>query len=113
MHFQANLRTERVAARVTPEQKSLLQPAAELTGRSLTDFILSSAQEAAEETPRTRRVASSAICFLSTLGRETAMKSMGASCRPRAVASRPPPLTGVNMLKDTFTRVSPELSKAF
>mgnify|MGYP005859827285 CR=1 FL=1 len=56
MHAQANLRTERVAARVTPEQKRLLQRAAELTGRSLTDFILSSAQEAAEETLRTHQV---------------------------------------------------------
>jgi len=56
MHFQANLRTERVAARLTPEQKRLLQRAAELTGRSLTDFILSSAQEKAEETLRTHRV---------------------------------------------------------
>ena len=75
MHFLANLRTERVAARVTPEQKRLLQRAAELTGRSLTDFILSSAQEKAEETLRTHRVSSSAICLSSTLGRETAMKS--------------------------------------
>lgn len=56
MHIQANLRTERVAVRVTPEQKRLLQRVAELTGRSLTDFILSSAQAAAEETLRTRQV---------------------------------------------------------
>ncbi len=39
---------ERLEARVTPEQKALLQHAAALEGRSLTDFILSSIQTAAQ-----------------------------------------------------------------
>ena len=43
-------RSERVEARVTPEQKKLLERAAALAGRSLTDFVLSSAQAAAVET---------------------------------------------------------------
>jgi uncharacterized protein (DUF1778 family) len=43
-------RSERVEARVTPEQKKLLERAAALEGRSLTDFVLSSAQAAAAET---------------------------------------------------------------
>ena len=43
-------RSERVEARVTPEQKRLLERAAALEGRSLTDFVLSSAQTAAAET---------------------------------------------------------------
>ena len=43
-------RSERVEARVTPEQKKLLERAAALEGRSLTDFVLSSAQTAAAET---------------------------------------------------------------
>jgi uncharacterized protein (DUF1778 family) len=43
-------RSERVEARVTPEQKKLLERAAALEGRSLTDFVLSSAQGAAAET---------------------------------------------------------------
>jgi uncharacterized protein (DUF1778 family) len=42
-------RSERVEARVTPEQKKLLERAAALEGRSLTDFLLNSAQAAAAE----------------------------------------------------------------
>lgn len=51
-------RRERLEARVTREQKELLQRAAGLTGRSLTDFIVASAQRAAEETIRTHQVIS-------------------------------------------------------
>lgn len=43
-------RAERVEARVTPEQKRLFERAAALEGRSLTDFLLMSAQNAAAET---------------------------------------------------------------
>lgn len=46
----ARQRSERVEARVTPEQKKLLERAAALEGRSLTDFLLSSAQSAAADT---------------------------------------------------------------
>lgn len=41
------VRSERIEARVTPQQKRLLERAAALEGRSLTDFLLTSAQEAA------------------------------------------------------------------
>lgn len=40
-------RAERIEARVTPEQKRLFERAAALEGRSLTDFLLASAQSAA------------------------------------------------------------------
>jgi len=40
-------RLERLEARLTARQKRLLQRAADLTGRSLSDFVISSAQEAA------------------------------------------------------------------
>ncbi|MET3106000.1 uncharacterized protein (DUF1778 family) [Oxalobacteraceae bacterium GrIS 1.18] len=43
-------RTARLEARVTDEQKNLLQRAAALLGRSVSDFIISSAQEAALRT---------------------------------------------------------------
>lgn len=43
-------RGERVEARVTIEQKQLLARAAALEGRSLTDFVIASAQSAAAET---------------------------------------------------------------
>lgn len=40
-------RAERLEARVTAEQKRLIEQAAALQGRSLTDFVLSSVQDAA------------------------------------------------------------------
>jgi uncharacterized protein (DUF1778 family) len=40
-------KTARFEARITEEQKALFMRAAELTGRSLTDFVLASAQETA------------------------------------------------------------------
>lgn len=41
---------ERLEARLSPEQKALLERAAALEGRSLTDFVVDSAQSAALET---------------------------------------------------------------
>ncbi len=43
-------RRERLEARLSPEQKALLERAAALEGRSLTDFVVDSAQSAALET---------------------------------------------------------------
>jgi uncharacterized protein (DUF1778 family) len=40
-------RAERLEARVTAEQKSLIERAAALQGRTLTDFMLTSVQDAA------------------------------------------------------------------
>lgn len=53
---QATPRVERLEARVSKAQKKLFQDAAELQGRSLTDFLVASAQEAAEKTLRARDV---------------------------------------------------------
>lgn len=39
----------RLEARVSPEQKQLFERAADLQGRSLTEFVVRSAQEAAQE----------------------------------------------------------------
>jgi uncharacterized protein (DUF1778 family) len=41
-------KTERIEARVSTPQKEILQRAADLEGRSLTDFVISSAQEVAK-----------------------------------------------------------------
>ncbi len=49
-------KSERFEARLTPKQKELIQRAADLSGRSLTDFIVNSAQAAAEETIRNYQV---------------------------------------------------------
>ncbi len=62
---------ERLEARITPEQKALFQRAADLTGRSLTDFVVSSVQAAAETAIRTHQVmeltARETAAFLSAL----------------------------------------------
>lgn len=49
-------KVERLEARLTSVQKRLLQKAADLAGRSLTDFVISSAQEAARKTIHDHRV---------------------------------------------------------
>lgn len=41
-------KTARLEARITPDQQALLKRAAELEGRSVSDFVVSAAQEAAE-----------------------------------------------------------------
>ena len=46
-------RSERLEARISRTQKDLFVRAAELQGRSLTDFVIASAQAAAVETVRT------------------------------------------------------------
>jgi uncharacterized protein (DUF1778 family) len=43
---------ERLEARVTPEQKRLIERAAALRGTSVTEFVVASAQEAASNTVR-------------------------------------------------------------
>ncbi len=43
-------RAERLEARISPVQKTLFQRAAKLQGRTLTDFVVSSVQEAAVRT---------------------------------------------------------------
>lgn len=43
-------KAERLEARISHEQKQLIQRAATLTGRSLTEFVVSSLQEAATRT---------------------------------------------------------------
>lgn len=44
------VRGERLEARVTADQKALIQRAAELEGRSVTDYVISSVQDAAKRT---------------------------------------------------------------
>ena len=43
-------RGERLEARITRDQKALIQRAAELEGRSVTDYVVSSVQDAAKRT---------------------------------------------------------------
>jgi uncharacterized protein (DUF1778 family) len=57
---RATAKRERLEARITPEQKALLQQAARLQGRRLTDFVVASAQAAAEATIREHQIVLSA-----------------------------------------------------
>jgi uncharacterized protein (DUF1778 family) len=47
---RARVRGQRLEARVSPEQKALFQRAADLQGRTLTDFVVASTYEAAIRT---------------------------------------------------------------
>lgn len=49
-------KSERVAARLSPEQKQLLQRAADLEHRTLTDFMVESGLRSAEEVIRRHEV---------------------------------------------------------
>jgi uncharacterized protein (DUF1778 family) len=49
-------RYERFGARVRPAQKAKIQRAADLTGRSLSDFVIAAAEREAEETIRRHEV---------------------------------------------------------
>ncbi len=49
---RSGLRTERLGARATEKQKELIQRAAELSGRTVTDFMLSSALDKAVDVIR-------------------------------------------------------------
>ena len=44
---RASLKSERLMARISAEQKRLLQRAAELRGQTLTEFVVAAAQDAA------------------------------------------------------------------
>lgn len=49
MTLQKNKKWERLEARIRPEQKQLFKCAAELSGQTLSDFIVSTLQEAAQD----------------------------------------------------------------
>lgn len=70
-------RTARLEARVTTAQKILFQKAAALQGRSLTDFLVSSAQEQA-----TRTVREHELMDLSIRDRETFVGALLAAPEP-------------------------------
>jgi uncharacterized protein (DUF1778 family) len=53
---QISAKRARLEARLTEKQKALFQHPADLTGRSLTDFVISSAHEVASRTVREHEV---------------------------------------------------------
>lgn len=54
--MKPDAKTARIEARVSDRQKTLFQHAADLAGRSLTDFVISSVQEVATRTIREHEV---------------------------------------------------------
>ena len=88
-------RTARLEARVTPEQKAHLERAAQLQGRSLTDFIVAVAEEAATRILREREVltlsARDRVAFVAALLKPPTLRGRLARAVRRhkgAVASR-------------------------
>ncbi len=74
-------RAERLEARVTREQKQLIARAAELEGRSITDFLVASAQSAAKQVIREHEVLT-----LSAKDREVFIHALLNPSRPTAKA---------------------------
>lgn len=56
--IRAAAKAARLEARISQDQKSLLERAALIAGRSLTDFVIDSAQEAATRTIRDHEMVS-------------------------------------------------------
>lgn len=56
--MQSHYKSERLEARITPEQKRQIQHAANLLGRSITDFAISALQEVASKVIREHEVVS-------------------------------------------------------
>jgi uncharacterized protein (DUF1778 family) len=87
-------KTARLEARLTDEQKALLQHAADLTGRSLTEFVVSSAQEVAARTVREHEVltlsSSDRLVFVESL-----LKPNSSNKRLRQAARRYKRITGI------------------
>lgn len=76
-------RSERLEARVSEAQKKLFLQAAELQGRTLTDFVIASAQEAAEKMLRARD-----ILMLSERDRKSFVDALFESAAPGKVLQR-------------------------
>ncbi len=50
MKTQERTRTARIEARIAPETLAMVRRAAEIQGRSISDFVVAAAQEAAQKT---------------------------------------------------------------
>jgi uncharacterized protein (DUF1778 family) len=79
----SRLKTYRFDARLSEEQKVLIQRAADLEGRSMTDFVLHSVQTAAERTIRDR-----AMLILSARETETFVKAILKPAAPGSILRR-------------------------
>jgi uncharacterized protein (DUF1778 family) len=90
--IQPAAKTARLEARITGDQKALFQHAADLSGRSLTDFVVSSVQEVAARTVREREVLA-----LSGLDRQAFLD---------ALLNPPPPSKRLRQAASRYKRIS-------
>jgi uncharacterized protein (DUF1778 family) len=86
-------KTARLEARISPEQKALLERAAALSGRTLSEFVVSSAQETAARLVREQEVMNLGVrdrkAFVAAL-----LKPSGPGSRLRRAARRYNKATG-------------------
>jgi uncharacterized protein (DUF1778 family) len=79
-HGKTKPRPYRFDARLNEDQRTLIQRAADLEGRTMTDFVLQSAQAAAERTIQER-----AMLILSARGTETFVDAILRPAQPGTV----------------------------
>jgi uncharacterized protein (DUF1778 family) len=84
---QPTAKTARLEAPATDDQKALFQRAADLTGRALTDFVVSSAEEIATRTVHEREVLT--LSGLRRKGFLDALLNSPSPSKPSACAERP------------------------
>lgn len=76
-------KTARLEARITPNLQALLKRAAEIDGRSVTDFVVSAVQEAAE-----RRIEQAQVIRLSLADQKAFVEAILSPPEPTAALKR-------------------------
>ena len=76
-------KTARLEARITPNLQALLKRAAEVEGRSVTDFVVSAVQEAAE-----RRIEQAQVIRLSLADQKAFVEAILSPPEPTAALKR-------------------------
>ena len=80
---ETSSKTARLEARITPNLQALLKRAAEIDGRSVTDFVVSAVQEAAE-----RRIEQAQVIRLSLEDQKAFVEAILSPPEPTAALKR-------------------------
>jgi len=92
---QTPVRTARIEARIAPDALAIVKRAAEIQGRSVSDFVVAAAQEAAERT-----IEKTEIIRLSVEGQRAFAE---------AILNPPPPPTGLRKAAKAHRRLIREV----
>ena len=84
---QKPVRTSRIEARIAPDALKVIKRAAEIQGRSVSDFVVAAAQEVATRQLRTRK----SFAFQSRISAPSRKQSLIRHRRP-SVCGKPPKL---------------------